>query len=138
SPDSPHLRADHVSLVVQGNDQPGIVAAVTSALARIGANIVSLGQHTDDPFGGAFFQRTVFYLADFAAHRPAVEKVIDDSLAGYQLSWRLTDLSQPKRVAVLASKSDHCLLDILWRQRRGELPITIPMVISNHATMAED
>jgi formyltetrahydrofolate deformylase len=44
----------------------------------------------------------------------------------------------PKRMAILASKSDHCLLDLLWRHRRGELPATIPMVISNHTNTAED
>jgi formyltetrahydrofolate deformylase len=54
------------------------------------------------------------------------------------LSWRLRDMSQPLRMAVLASKSDHCLLDLLWRHRRGELPVSIPMTISNHTDVADD
>jgi formyltetrahydrofolate deformylase len=44
----------------------------------------------------------------------------------------------PKRVAIFASKSDHCLLDLLWRQRHGELPVTVSMVISNHPDTAEE
>lgn len=44
----------------------------------------------------------------------------------------------PKRVGILASKSDHCLLDLLWRQRRGEIPMTVPMVISNHPDLGDD
>ena len=134
----PQLPVDHVSLVIQGTDQPGIVAAVTGVLTRLGANIVSLDQYTDDPAGGAFFQRTVFHLPNFAARRPEAEEALAEALSAFQLSWRLGDLSQPKRVAILASTSDHCLLDILWRQRRGELPVVIPMVISNHANVAED
>jgi formyltetrahydrofolate deformylase len=54
------------------------------------------------------------------------------------MQWTLTDLSVPKRMAIMASTSDHCLLELLWRHRRGELPVTIPMVISNHTNTAED
>jgi formyltetrahydrofolate deformylase len=59
-------------------------------------------------------------------------------LPAYGLGYTLRDLSVPKRTAVFASKSDHCLLDLLWRHRRGELPVGIPMVVSNHADMAEE
>ena len=54
------------------------------------------------------------------------------------MEWKLTDQSVPKRMAILASTCDHCLLDLLWRHRRGELPVTIPMVVSNHTNTAED
>lgn len=133
------LRPDHASLVVHGRDQPGIVAVVTEVLARHGANIVALDQHSDDPEGGAFFQRTVFHLPGYPAQRPALEQDLGAALAdGFELEWRFTDLSVPRRVAIFASKSDHCLLDLVWRQRRGELPMTISMVVSNHPDMAED
>ena len=133
------LRPDHASLVVHGRDQPGIVAVVTDVLARHGANIVALDQHSDDPEGGAFFQRTVFHLPGYPALRPALEQDLGAALAdGFELEWRFTDLSVPRRVAIFASKSDHCLLDLIWRQRRGELPMTISMVVSNHPDMAAD
>src|SRR5690606_7381882 len=54
------------------------------------------------------------------------------------LDWHLDDLSVPKRVAILASITDHNLLDLLWRQRRGEINMTVPMVISNHRVVEQD
>jgi len=133
------LPTDEGVLLVQGEDRPGLVRAISTALAENGANIVSLDQHTDDPIGGNFFQRTVFHVDDFVAVRPAIEESLEKQLGkGLGLSWRLADRSVPKRVAILASTSDHCLLDLLWRQRRGEIPMTVPMVISNHTAVAED
>jgi formyltetrahydrofolate deformylase len=133
------LPKDEAVLIVQGADRPGLVRAISSALAENAANIVSLDQYTDDPEGGHFFQRTVFHVDDLAAVRPQLEASLDDALGtGLGLTWRLADRSAPKRVAILASTSDHCLLDLLWRQRRGEIPMTIPMVVSNHTAVADD
>ena len=133
------LPTDEGILLVEGEDRPGLVRAISSALSENGANIVSLDQYTDDPEGGHFFQRTVFHLDDFAAVRPAIEESLEAALGnGLDLTWTLTDRSAPKRVAILASTSDHCLLDLLWRQRRGEIPMTVPMVISNHTVVADD
>ena len=130
---------DHASLIVQGKDRPGIVAAVTAVLAGFGANIVSLDQYSDDPQGGAFFQRSVFRLDHLAAVLPAVEKELSRVLAdGFELDFRLRDLSVPQRVAIFASREDHCLLDLLWRHRRGEMPISVAMVISNHSNSASE
>jgi formyltetrahydrofolate deformylase len=130
---------DHASLIVQGKDRPGIVAAVTAVLAGFGANIVSLDQYSDDPQGGAFFQRSVFRLDHLAAVLPAVEKELSQVLAdGFELDFRLRDLSVPQRVAIFASRADHCLLDLLWRHRRGEMPISVAMVISNHSDSASE
>jgi formyltetrahydrofolate deformylase len=121
------------SLIVQGRDRPGIVAAVTAVLARYEVNIVSLDQYSSDPRGGAFFQRTVFSLDHLTAVLPDVEQDLSRALADdFDLRFRLRDLSVPQRVAIFASRSDHCLLDLLWRHQRGELPISVAMVISNH------
>jgi len=129
---------DHACLIVHGPDQPGLVAAVTGLLTRNGANIVTLDQYSDNPAGGAFFQRVVFHRPDLTAAFPDIEADLESTLAPLGVQWRLTDQSVPKRMAILASKSDHCLLELLWRHRRGELPVTIPMVISNHTDVAED
>ncbi|MEO7007377.1 MAG: formyltetrahydrofolate deformylase [Terrimesophilobacter sp.] len=125
-------------LTVHGPDQPGIVAAVSTLVCRNQGNIISLDQYTDDPDGGHFFQRVVFTRPDLPAQLPAIEADLEKTLVPFGLTWRLTDQSARKRMAILASTSDHCLLDLLWRHRRGELPITIPMVISNHTNTAED
>jgi len=127
------------SLIVQGEDRTGIVAAVAAVLGRHQANIVSLDQYSDDPRGGAFFQRTVFSLDNLQAVLPDIARDLDKQVKRpYGLGYELRDLSVPKRMAIFASTSDHCLLDLLWRHRRGELPVSIPMVISNHPDMAEE
>ncbi|WP_329309938.1 formyltetrahydrofolate deformylase [Streptomyces sp. NBC_01262] len=129
----------HASLIVQGRDRTGIVAAVGSLLSSHGANIVSLDQYSDNPQGGAFFQRTVFSLDNLKAVLPAIEQDLQERLAkDFELEFTLRDMSVPKRVAIFASKSDHCLLDLLWRQRQGQLPVTVSMVISNHPDTAEE
>jgi formyltetrahydrofolate deformylase len=129
---------DHACLVVHGPDRPGIVAAVTALIARNQGNIVSLDQYSDDAAGGDFFQRVVFHRADLSAAIPAIEDDLATTLSELGLEWMLTDQSVPKRMAILASTSDHCLLELLWRHRRGELPVSIPMVIANHTNTAED
>jgi len=127
------------SLIIKGADRTGIVAAVSSVLSGHGANIVSLDQYSDDPQGGAFFQRTVFNVDNLAVVLPDIEHDLRAALHdGFALDLTLRDLSQPKRMAIFASTSEHCLLDLLWRQRRGELPVTISMVVSNHPDMAHE
>ncbi len=132
------LPEDHAVLIVHGPDTPGIVAAVTAMVTRNDANIVSLDQYADDERGGKFFQRIVFYKEDLAGALPALKADIAATLEPFGLEWEVRDQSVPMRMAILASKQDHCLLDLLWRHRRGELPVSIPMVISNHVDSAED
>jgi formyltetrahydrofolate deformylase len=129
---------DRACLIVDGPDQPGIVAAVATLITRNKGNIVSLDQYSDNPEGGEFFQRVVFHRADLQIALPDIEADLAKTLKPLGLDWTLTDQSVPKRMAILVSTSDHCLLELLWRHRRGELPVTIPMVISNHANTAED
>ena len=132
----PSLR-DDACLIVHGPDQPGIVAAVSALIARHSGNIVSLDQYSNNPQGGAFFQRVVFHLPDLHIARAELDADLNSTLGALGLEWQLTDRSIPKRMAILASTSDHCLLELLWRHRRGELPVTIPMVISNHTNTAD-
>ncbi|MEO7123579.1 MAG: formyltetrahydrofolate deformylase, partial [Lacisediminihabitans sp.] len=129
---------NHACLIVHGPDKPGIVAAVTALITRNQGNIVSLDQYSDNADGGAFFQRVVFLRPDLPAAMPEIEADLEKTVTAMGLEWVLTDQSVPKRMAILVSTSDHCLLELLWRHRRGELPVTIPMVISNHTTTAED
>ena len=131
--------ADHGRLIVQGADRPGIVANVSGALTECGANIVSLDQHSSDPFGGRFFQRTVFHLPALSARLSELRDRLDVRLSEeLDLSWRLVEVAKPKRVAIFVSKADHCLLDLLWRQRRGELAMNVGMVVSNHDDLRDD
>jgi len=133
----PHL-VDHASIIVYGPDQPGIVGEVAALVARGGGNIISLDQYSSNESGGDFFQRIVMHRDGLAGALPDIEADLARTLEPMGLSWRMRDMSQPLRMAVLASKSDHCLLDLLWRHRRGELPVSIPMTISNHTDVADD
>lgn len=80
----------------------------------------------------------MFHRPDLSLALPELQADITEDLQTYGLQAQLTDRSVPKRMAVLASTSDHCLLELLWRHRRGQLPVTIPMVISNHTNTAGD
>ena len=129
---------DQACLIVHGPDRAGIVSAVTALITRNKGNIVQLDQYSDNADGGAFFQRVVFHRPDLSAAFGEIEADLEETIGALGLEWTLTDQSVPKRMAILASTSDHCLLELLWRHRRGELPVTIPMVISNHTNVADD
>ena len=125
-------------LLLRCGDRPGLVAAVSAFLADAGANIVSLDQHSTEQSGGTFVQRTIFHLPGLTAARDALERDFADRVAGpFEMDFRLTEAAKPKRVAIMASKDDHCLLDLLWRNRRGELDMSVVMVISNHPDLAD-
>jgi len=125
-------------LLLRCADRPGLVAAVSGFLAEAGANIVSLDQHATEQSGGTFMQRTIFHLPGLTAARDALERDFAETVASqFEMDFRLTEAAKPKRVAILASKEDHCLLDLLWRNRRGELDMSVSMVISNHPDLAD-
>jgi formyltetrahydrofolate deformylase len=133
------MNQDYGRLIVQGADRPGIVASVSAVLTEHSANIVSLDQSSSDPSGGRFFQRIVFHLPDLASRLDELDETLRTRLGEeLGLEFRLVVASRHKRAAIFVSKADHCLLDLLWRQRRGELPITVPMVVSNHPDLGDD
>jgi formyltetrahydrofolate deformylase len=123
--------ANLVRLVVQCRDRPGIVAAVARFLADRGANITSSAQHSTDPEGGWFFLRLEFDLpgGDDAALRDAFGAGVARE---FGMEWRIARADERQRIALLASREEHCLLELLWRRRRGELRADVAMVISNH------
>ncbi len=125
-------------LLLRCADRPGLVAAVSTFLAGAGANIVSLDQHSTEQSGGIFMQRTIFHLAGLTAARDDLEREFRERVATpFDIDFRLTEAAKPKRVAIMASKEDHCLLDLLWRNRRGELDMSVAMVVSNHPDLAD-
>jgi formyltetrahydrofolate deformylase len=125
-------------LLLRCSDRSGLVAAISTFLAQRGANIISLDQHSTEQTGGTFIQRTIFHLPGLTAARDALERDFADQVATpFEMDFRLTEASKPKRVAIMASTDDHCLLDLLWRNRRGELDMSVMMVISNHPDLAD-
>jgi formyltetrahydrofolate deformylase len=125
-------------LLLRCADRPGLVAAVSAFLTGVGANIVSLDQHSTSPSGGTFMQRAIFHLPGLSAARDDLERDFAATVASpYEMDFRLTEAAKPKRVAIMASREDHCLLDLLWRNRRGDLEMSVAMVISNHPDLAD-
>jgi formyltetrahydrofolate deformylase len=120
-------------------DGPGIIAAVAAFLHRRGANITQSEQYSTGLAGGRFFLRTEFHLpgvgAALASLRDEFESEVASRLAA---AFRFRDAAVPARVAILVSRRDHCLVDLLWRARRGELPIEVVTVISNHPDLRAD
>jgi formyltetrahydrofolate deformylase len=126
-------------LLVSCPDQPGIVAAVSQFLFEYGANITESDQYSTDPEGGSFFLRTVFHRAGLAALRGELERRFSAEVGQrFRMTWTFADAGVPKRGAIMVSRYDHCLLDLLWRARRDELDLDVGLVVSNHPDLAED
>ena len=125
-------------LLIQCPDRPGIVAAVSSFLYNHGANITALDQHSTDPEGGVFFMRLEFQTPHLDLSRKILERAFGDAVARrYEMDWRLSYAAELKKMAILVSRYDHALLELLWRNARGELSAEIPFVVSNHPELAE-
>jgi formyltetrahydrofolate deformylase len=120
-------------LLVTCPDRPGIVAAISGFLYAHGANITALDQHSTDPEGGDFFLRLELQTPHLDLSRPSLEKAFSEVIASrFSMQWRVSYAAEPKRTALLVSREDHALLELLWRWSRGELPTEIALVISNH------
>ncbi|MFB5663796.1 formyltetrahydrofolate deformylase [Alteribacillus sp. HJP-4] len=124
-------------LLISCPDQPGIVASVSEFLYNSKANIVQSDQYTTDPEGGRFFMRIEFDLSSFDTSYPLLEKNFADIADRFQMNWRLQMERKTKRMALFVSKEDHCLLELLWRWRSGEIDVDIPLIISNHPDLKD-
>ncbi|WP_068875772.1 MULTISPECIES: formyltetrahydrofolate deformylase [unclassified Phenylobacterium] len=116
-------------LTLSCDDRPGIVARVSALLFERGANILDAQQY-DDQETGRFFMRVVFDPGDSAAD--AWRAAFEPLAAEYAMTWALRGRKERRRVMILASQTDHCLADLIWRWRQGELPMDITAVVSNH------
>lgn len=120
-------------LLITCPDRPGIVAAVSNFLFNHGANITALDQHSTDPEGGLFFMRLEFQTPHLDVSREILEKAFAERVAArFEMDWRIAYAADLKKVAILVSKYDHALLELLWRHSNRELPCQLTQVISNH------
>jgi formyltetrahydrofolate deformylase len=128
---------DRGRLLISCPDCPGIVAAVSDFLFQRGANIVHSGQHSTAAAGGRFFMRVVFDLPGFSSNSQDVGAAFSEVADRFQMQWRMENAARRKRLAIFLSRQDHCLLELLWQWRAGDLYADIAMVISNHAGSGE-
>jgi formyltetrahydrofolate deformylase len=122
---------DTAVLLVSCPDRRGIVAALAQVLHGHGANILDADQHTD-PVAGQFFQRIRFDLEEMLTDRVSLERGIREVAERFRMRWQLAYAAQRKRVAIFVSRYEHCLVDLLWRHRAGELACEIGLILSNH------
>jgi formyltetrahydrofolate deformylase len=132
------LQPDTARLVVSCDDRHGIVAAVAGFLAEAGANITASNQYSTDPEGGSFFLRMEFHLPGLDDDRQGLETGFASIADRFEMDWRLVYHGQLKRVALLASRREHCLLDLLWRWRRQDFDFDVVSVVSNHPDLERE
>ena len=131
-------RSNVARLLVSCRDREGIIAALSEALRDVGANIITSDQFSSDPYGGSFSLRMEFYVPDPEERLAKFDGLLAEIGSQFELDYRLVDARRRKRVALFVSRYDHCLLDLLWRWRRGELPMDVVAVVSNHPDLQEE
>ncbi len=119
------------TLTVSCPDRVGIVAAVSTYLAGRGGWITEANHHSDATTG-RFFMRNVLLARTLNGTLDEFRKDFAGIAARYDMQWSVSDSAARKRVVLLVSKFDHCLVDLLYRWKSGELACDIPCVISNH------
>lgn len=118
-------------LLVQCRDQKGLDAAIADFIYRHDGNILHFEQHqsSEDSF---YFARVEWDLEDFQLPLSEFSNKFAPIAGKFGMTWRVAETSYRPRVAIFVSRYDHCLADILYRQRNGELKCEIPLIISNH------
>ena len=123
----------HWVLTIVCADRPGIVHAISGAIVEAKGNITESSQFSSDDTGMFFMRLQV----ESAVSREGFEGAILPVATRYAMTWKLDVVGRPLRTLVLVSTAAHCLNDLLFRQRAGQLPVEIPLVLSNHRALAE-
>ena len=118
-------------LLITCPDQKGLVATIADFVFRHNGNILHADEHGDDT-SNLFLMRVEFDPAQFDFDLPEFGKRFSPIAEKFGMTWRLAQSNYRPRMAILASKYDHCLVDLLYRQKSGELACEIPAIISNH------
>ena len=116
-------------------DRPGLIAQVSGFLAESGLNIVDVDQHSTAE--GRFFMRMVFDRVPEAQREGLERRFAVEIGEPFEMDYEFAETGRTKRVAVMVSREDHCLSDLLWRWRNGDLGGELVTVISNHADQAD-
>jgi formyltetrahydrofolate deformylase len=123
----------HWVLTVVCPDQPGIVHAVSGAVVSAGGNITESQQFSSDDTGTFFMRLQV----ETTGSRSDFEDALAPVVAKYGMTTELDVVGRPLRTLVLGTTAAHCLNDLLFRQRAGQLAVEIPLVLSNHEVLGD-
>ena len=132
-PTSPNRK---LRLLIRCPDQKGLVAAISSFFEKYHGNILRIDQYLQPGGEGRFFLRMEIDEEGFGLDPDEFGQEFASLAREYALDWRLSYAGVPKRMAILVSKYDHCLIDLLWRWNAGELEAEIPLIISNHPDLS--
>ena len=122
----------HWILTLVCEDRPGIVHAISGAIVEAAGNITESQQFSSDDTGTFFMRLQV----ESAVNRDEFERAIAPVTDRYGMTWHLDVVGRPLRTLVLVSTAAHCLNDLLYRRRAGQLSVDIPLVMSNHNELA--
>ncbi len=118
-------------LLITCPDRKGEVATIADFIYRHNGNILHADEHGDEE-SGLFLMRVEFDPKDFDIDLDNFEKYFSPIADTFGMEWRLAQSSQRQRLIIFVSKYDHCLVDLLYRHKSGELACDIPLIISNH------
>ncbi|MFZ0881439.1 MAG: hypothetical protein WA002_18225, partial [Candidatus Acidiferrales bacterium] len=118
-------------LLVSCPDQKGLNAAIADFIFRNNGNILHADEHQDEELG-LFLMRVEWDLSDFAIEMREFSRHFVPIADKFKMEWRVALSSYRPGVALFVSRYDHCLVDLLYRHRSGELACDIPLIISNH------
>lgn len=122
----------NITILIHCKDQKGIIAAVTNFILKVEGNITYIDQHVDVD-QNVFFMRLECELMNESWNVESIKTNFQESIANdFDMSWQLYNKDQKPKMALFVSKYEHCLFDILGRYSAGELPLEIPLIISNH------
>ncbi len=125
------MSTETARLLISCPDARGIVAAVAGFVATHAGNLLEADQHTD-PQHQEFFMRVEIEMDGFGLDKETFAAAWDPVATRFNMRWRMHWGNEIKRMAILVSREGHCLNDLLWRWKTGELRVEIPCVISNH------
>ena len=126
--------AYNLRLTVSCSDRKGLISALSSFISMHDGNILSADQYVSDV--GTFFMRLEIEGEGFGLARDEFAGAFRPLARRHGMDWRVSHTDTPKRMAILVSRYDHCLIDLLWRWDAGELDAEIPLVVSNHPDLA--
>ncbi|HWL18159.1 MAG TPA: formyltetrahydrofolate deformylase [Bradyrhizobium sp.] len=129
--------AEQFTLSLSCPNRSGIVSAVSTYLFGHDCNILD-AQQFDDTESGKFFMRVVFNRLDQSIAFARINEGFADIAQRFSMEWQMRDRGERRRVLLLVSKFDHCLADLLYRWRIGELPMTPVAIVSNHPLATYD
>ncbi len=127
-------KPEEAILLLSCRDRKGLVSSISDFISRHNGNIIDLDEHVD-PEEGMFFIRVAWDMGLFTLPKDQVEGAFAPLAAEFDASWKIRFSGTRMNIAIFVSKYDHCLQELLWRQRLGEFPVRISMIISNHSDL---